>query len=534
MKKGNLIQFYEELKYLQRLLKSMGRALGLSALVAYPDGRLLTEITSLHSFCALINTNPEGRIRCAASRASLVRACITAEKVVAHVCHAGLEYLAMPLNVAGKPVAVLVSGSIALQPLAQDRVAQMARETGIAEKELLAVAKKMPIWSDERLSAIAGMMGTVAETVAHFLYTRQELQKKVNELTALFEFSKTVSNSLQVAEVSRQGLEEVLRLTGAASGSVIMLDKAEPRTATPEVVATLGADKGLRIIPSVEIIANVEREDVAKHFDGGKSASEEKQPAVAVPLTVGGKVTGVLTLAGKPGGQRFSEEETVFLTTLGTALGLALENARLYSLQREYYLSTIKAIVATLEAKDIYTGSHSLRVAKLARLCACLLRLGTEEQEQVYIAGLLHDIGKIGIRENVLLKPGTLTTEETKEIQRHPEVGARILEPAQLPSEVIAAVRHHHEDYNGGGYPAGFQKEQIPLLARILRVADAYDAMTSARPYRSAYTPEWARKELKRCAGSQFDHRVVGAFLRIPKNEVENIVKGGEIGRAHV
>ncbi|MEW5897881.1 MAG: PocR ligand-binding domain-containing protein, partial [Bacillota bacterium] len=625
------MQLYEELKRLQRLQESMSQALGLSALVAYPDGRTLTEITGLCSFCALLNASPAGRDRCAASRAASARAAAGAGKAVLHTCHAGLVHLGVPLQVAGETVAVLMGGNVALQPLAQDAVAQLARETGIDEKELLAAAKTVPIWTEERLSVAAEMMRAVTETVAQLLYTRQELQKKVNELSALFEFSKTVSGSLQVAEAARRGLRAALELTGATSGSVLMLNEAEPGAATAEVAAALEPDNA-RIIPAGEIIAAVEREAVAAHFDNGESTPEEKRPAVAVPLTVGGKVTGVLTLAGRPGGQRFTEEETLFLTTLGTALGLALENARLfrkvqeraamlkrllavgqavagsfdvdqvlesalagvrdvlgarwcalrlldentgelvlrgnvgmslglqaeagrirpdgnllgevlqkgepvvvedlagagtsvhlpysvpevralvvvpvktggkilgtlkvyspvprrwseeeveylatvasqlglalenarlYSSLREYYLSAVQALAAALEAKDVYTRGHSLRVAELARSCARLLGLGAEEQEQVYMAGLLHDIGKIGVREDVLLKPGPLTPEEKEEMQGHPEVGARILEPARFPGGVTAAVRHHHEDYGGGGYPAGLSGEEIPLL----------------------------------------------------------------------
>ncbi len=521
------MQLYGELKKLQKLQETMNRALGLSALIAYPDGRPLTEITNLCSFCALINVNPEGRARCAASRAASVRAAASAGKAVTHTCHAGLVQLATPLNVAGELAAVLVGGSVALQELAEEAILQLARETGIDHEELLAAAIKVPVWSEERLSAAMGMIQAVAETVARLLYTEQELQKKVNELTALFKFSKTVSSNLDVAEAARQGLEAVLRLTGAAGGSVLMLDEAEPGAATAEVAAALEPDNGPGVIPAGEIIAAVRREAAAAHFDDKKNAAEGKRPAMAVPLTVGSRVTGVLTLAGRPGGQHFTEEETVFLTTLGTALGLALENARLYSSLRKYYLNVVQTLAAALEARDAYTRGHSLRVAKLARLCARLLGLGAGEQEQVYMAGLLHDIGKIGVRENILLKPGPLTSEERKEMQGHPEVGARILELAGFSGGVTAAVRHHHEDYGGGGYPDGLSGEEIPLLTRIIRVADAYDAMTSTRPYRKALTPDQAFNELKRCAGSQFDPRVVEAFLRIPGDEMINIDRGG-------
>ncbi|WP_313884941.1 HD domain-containing phosphohydrolase [Desulfofundulus sp. TPOSR] len=248
----------------------------------------------------------------------------------------------------------------------------------------------------------------------------------------------------------------------------------------------------------------------------------EVRALVVVPVKAGGKTLGTLKIYS-PEPRRWSEEEVEYLVIIASQLGLALENARLYSSLQKYYLNVVQALAAALEARDAYTRGHSLRVAKLARLCARFLGLGAGEQEQVYMAGLLHDIGKIGVRENILLKPGPLTPEERKEMQGHPEVGARILEPAGFPGGVTAAVRHHHEDYGGGGYPDGLSGEEIPLLARIIRVADAYDAMTSARPYRKALTPDQAFNELKRCAGSQFDPRVVEAFLRIPGDEMVNI-----------
>ncbi|MEW5921895.1 MAG: HD domain-containing phosphohydrolase [Bacillota bacterium] len=225
--------------------------------------------------------------------------------------------------------------------------------------------------------------------------------------------------------------------------------------------------------------------------------------------------------------RRWSEEEVGYLATVAGQVGLALENARLYESLRRYYLSALQALTAALEAKDTYTRGHSVRVARLAQACARVLGLSDEEQEQLYLAALLHDIGKIGVPESILLKHGPLEPAEWDEVKSHPVVGVRIVEPAGFPPQVVAAIRHHHENYGGGGYPDGLAGEEIPLLARIIGVADAYDAMTSDRPYRRPRTAEEAKEELRRKAGRQFDPLVVEAFLRIPAPELEEIGGGG-------
>jgi len=178
-------------------------------------------------------------------------------------------------------------------------------------------------------------------------------------------------------------------------------------------------------------------------------------------------------------------------------------------------MNVVNALAAALEAKDKYTQGHSLRVALWAKAVAEEMGLSDKEQEMVYIGGLLHDIGKVGVREYILLKTSKLTPEEKKEIQTHPRMGAKILEPANLPKEVVEAVLYHHEDYDGGGYPEGIAGEKIPLLARIIRVVDSYDAMKSDRPYRKAFSQKWVIEELNRCSGKQFDPVVVEAMKKL-------------------
>ncbi|MBO8138864.1 MAG: HD domain-containing protein, partial [Desulfotomaculum sp.] len=236
--------------------------------------------------------------------------------------------------------------------------------------------------------------------------------------------------------------------------------------------------------------------------------------AALFPVQAGGKILGVLIVC-TPFTLDREENEVGYLSIIASQVGLAIENAQLYESLREYYMNVVNALAAALEAKDKYTQGHSLRVALLAKDVAKEMGLSDNDQEMVYIGGLLHDIGKVGVREYILLKTSKLTPEEEKEIQTHPRVGAKILEPANLPQEVVEAVLYHHEDYDGGGYPEGIAGEKIPLLARIIRVVDSYDAMNSDRPYRKAFSQEWVIEELSRCSGKQFDPAVVEAMKKL-------------------
>lgn len=182
---------------------------------------------------------------------------------------------------------------------------------------------------------------------------------------------------------------------------------------------------------------------------------------------------------------------------------------------RASFFNAITALAYALEAKDVYTSGHSQRVTEISVAVAEHLGLPKETIEKIRLAGLVHDIGKIGVRELVLNKPASLSDEEFKHVRLHSQTGERILKPIVDDKEILKAVRHHHERYDGAGYPDGLKGEQIPQLARIIAVADTFDAMTSERPYRKALTEEAACAEVERCRGSQFDPEVADAFLEV-------------------
>lgn len=178
-------------------------------------------------------------------------------------------------------------------------------------------------------------------------------------------------------------------------------------------------------------------------------------------------------------------------------------------------LSFASALVVTLDARDRYTAGHSVAVAVYARDIARRMDLSEDDQQIAYVAGLVHDIGKIGLSAGLLEKPGALTLEERREMQRHSEIGERILSNVATYAEIASIVRHHHERVDGGGYPDALKGDEIPLISRIIGVADAYNAMTSDRPYRDAMPSKVARLRLAQAAETQFDTAAIAAFEAI-------------------
>ena len=194
---------------------------------------------------------------------------------------------------------------------------------------------------------------------------------------------------------------------------------------------------------------------------------------------------------------------------------------------RTAYIQTIRALSEAVDAKDAYTRGHSERVGVYASKIAREMSFPKDVIERVYIAGLLHDVGKIGVRDAVITKPDRLTPEEYIEIKAHPEIGYRILEPVEFLRDVAPCVRHHHEWFDGSdrGYPDRLRGDQIPLPSRIILVADTVEAMTSDRPYRKALTLEAVVAEIHKYTGPQFDPNVTGPFLRLIEREGESFIK---------
>jgi len=244
------------------------------------------------------------------------------------------------------------------------------------------------------------------------------------------------------------------------------------------------------------------------------NTDNEPLSSMAVPLIGKDKVLGVLNIS-KFTDPTFTTSDLQIVSVLASQVVATMENASLYEGLRESYFRTVQALVAAVEAKDPYTRWHSTNVAKYAVAIARDLGFSPSQLEEIHIAAILHDVGKIGISERIISKPDRLSREEFDIMKDHPAHGMRILEPIGFSQSIISAIYQHHERYDGNGYPQGIAGEKIALAARILTVADTIDAMVSERPYRGTISSEAVLRELKQGSGLQFDPVVSGTARKL-------------------
>ncbi|MFZ4737446.1 MAG: HD domain-containing phosphohydrolase [Bradymonadia bacterium] len=239
--------------------------------------------------------------------------------------------------------------------------------------------------------------------------------------------------------------------------------------------------------------------------------TESVRSLLALPLTSRGRRLGIL-LAAREGTTPFVEGQRKLLTILADRAAAAVHNAQLFESLERNFRTSVEVFIAALEEKDRYTRGHSERVAEFAEATARVLGLPDEECDLIYQSGRLHDIGKLTIRAEELNKPAGLTQEEFQRFKAHPGFGEDLLRNIPAFRKLLPGIGMHHEKWDGTGYPRGMKGEEIPMMARIMSIADTYDAMTSHRAYRSALRHQVAVDEIKRCGGTQFDPRVVEAF----------------------
>jgi response regulator RpfG family c-di-GMP phosphodiesterase len=379
----------------------------------------------------------------------------------------------------------------------------------------------------------------VIHVVERALY-RQRLQTeniRLREALTIYKVSEAIALSHDIDKI----LDVVLRAAlDEVKADVATLHLRDPRSGHyEEHVKIVAADSAANTVPSPAfgVITEQFTKGVPIIAHGGKASSfftEQAMPPdlssfVALPLQVRGDMVGVLNVFSFTQGKKFDEGHRKMLAVLASRAASAIDNARLYrelvntneslvkanvSLE-EMFQQTVAGFAQALEESDMYTRGHSERVAVYSEVLARGLTMPDPEVRRVVQAGVMHDVGKIGVRYDMLNKPGKLTPEEVAVFRQHPEKGKRILEPVPCLHGLIDGCWCHHEWWDGGGYPRGLSGHNIPIAGRIVAIADAYDAMTSDRAYRRALQHEVAVGEIERCAGTQFDPELAEAFVKL-------------------
>ena len=357
----------------------------------------------------------------------------------------------------------------------------------------------------------------------------RQLLRKIEQILAIQQASGAILSELDYGKLIPNVLTLFLRTIGYQRAMIMLVDEKDqmlrfeegvgmdPSDLAPMDGYTVPMDRSSNLLARVAQSGQplISQDAARLNLNPQNIIVRKYQPQaiVILPLTAQGRVIGILA-ADRPeeGNESVTSMDRDYLGVFANQVALAIENARMYRDLRESFLSTVKSLAQALEAKDPYTRGHSERVTTYAVRLATRLKMPAEEVEMLQRLGMLHDVGKIALDRQILNKPGKLSGEDLEMVRQHPIWGESIIEPMKLSQREKAIVRHHHERYDGRGYPDGLAGEAIPLPARVVSVADAFDAMTSDRPYRNAMGLRDALMELERGAGGQFDGQVVKAF----------------------
>ncbi len=365
------------------------------------------------------------------------------------------------------------------------------------------------------------------EALQHVIASSLEKQRlarenvSLKESLALYRASEALEAPLELPEYLTMVLDVAVdELEGTVAQLVLLEEEAGNRTVEQRI--TRGSAAGTEAITEDQMVALA---DTLAEESGALARSEYDGhgPLLALPLRTGGEMVGLLTVQKVPGAPPFTPAQAKALTIIGSGAAVAIKNARLYNSLQEQYLGAIRSLVAAVEAKDPYTRGHSEKVGRLAQTLALEMGAGAEVVDAIRVAGLLHDAGKIGIPESILLKKGSLTGEEYEVIKGHVAMSEKIVEPLPLPALVKRMISEHHERLDGSGYPHALAGDEISPGGRILTVIDIFDSVTSDRIYRARMSTADAFTTLDRLVtGGKID----GACVRVLKEIVTRPDRG--------
>lgn len=393
------------------------------------------------------------------------------------------------------------------------------------EEQILEI-ENLNVALEERIEEIEEANYKIADLAGELEDKNTVLEKTVSKLSTLYKVGLAINSTMEPAKLFDLIVNTTMETLNAQIGYIIIYDQQGERLRVSSLFGHTIAADGEACIPmtpssvSAWVIENgkpllISDINDAPQFDRFSALGYERKTLICVPLATKDEMVGTITVVNKKDNSVYTNEELELMTTIAAQASIAIKNARLYEEQQRTYMNTIHALVSAIEASDSYTRGHSERVTRYSVALAKKLGLPQERLKIIERAAILHDIGKIGVDLTLLHKQGRLTPEDIIDLQQHPVIGMKILEPIEFLYDVRLCIGQHHERYDGLGYPNSLPSEHLLLESRILAIADSFDAMTSDRPYRKALPPELALQELMENAGSQFDPALVPHFVEL-------------------
>ncbi|AGB17788.1 HD domain-containing phosphohydrolase [Thermoanaerobacterium thermosaccharolyticum] len=388
--------------------------------------------------------------------------------------------------------------------------------------------------SEDELLGIQGL----SRDITDYCNAKKEILERNRQILAIGNVTQLLTKNLEPRDILYSIAEKIstilssplctIRTVNESGKLELMVAAGELKDMPLLKELSLTSDENVKLLVSKEITILDANKFPADYVLLRRLKQLNVKNIISVPLISKDKAVGALNILTT---SRLANDISL-LRSVADSVSIAIENANLYDNLRDWYLRTIDALAYAVEAKDRYTKGHSLRVSKYAAMIGESMGLPKDEIEKLKIAGILHDIGKIGISDKILTKPGKLTKEEYDKIKQHPSISRKILEPIGLSKDIIDGIEKHHERYDGKGYPFGLDDDNIPLIAAILCVADSFDAMTSDRSYRKGMPFDEAVNELLKYKGTQFNPRVVDSVISIymrDRKKIERIKREIEI-----
>jgi HD-GYP domain-containing protein (c-di-GMP phosphodiesterase class II) len=446
-----------------------------------------------------------------------------------------LSLLAVPLGCLNRGASLVAIGLLAdMQVHTPTEVASAARVFGVEAGRAFEWASRCETWSPRIMLRLAE---STIESIAHraqLSHLQHEINEAVGhardtyvELGLLHRLARNLDVTQDPSRLWIRALDWLAEAVPAQCLAVVAPPDKSLRLQLPDGEPTGHLLHGESPLNAEELQDLIERlgESARRPLVLNRQHSSSptwRHPTVrelaCVPMLEDGQPTGWLLAInhigqGGEGMCEFGSAEVRLLDSVGAILGVHLSNRNLVHRQADLFAASVRALTSAIDAKDPYTHGHSERVARVSVCLAEELDLNKEQLDTIYLGGLLHDIGKIGVDDQVLNKPGQLTPEEFEQVKLHPQLGHDILCNLEPLEKILPIVLHHHEAWNGQGYPKGLKGEETPLLARVTAVADAFDAMSSDRPYRRGMDDERIDAILREGAGRQWDPAVIDAFF---------------------